>query len=522
MFAPILFWELKHTCRRRWFANVRRLFTLIVLLFFLWYVFDTETLFANYSPEFRFRRFLWLTPEYSGYLISAFGLAVFLLTPILAVTGVMQAMNSKILDLLLTSHQHSLEIVGSYWLATVAKFLLITLPVTPLLFWMASLLGTPWWVIGTRIVCIASLSLPIAAWSVMVTLRLRRNVPALVAAYFGGVALLPSLFLFFTDAQIGYMRHAQYDFVFWRNFVLFVTVPTALFLFTATVRLRAWLEGARLPARPLAESAQRPPVGDDPIFWKQFHIHDFSMIGGLRRLHLWARITVFVVVSCVACSAPPSVADLSPQFEMIVLLIAFPVGALAAAASTASVEREARTWDPLRVTLLDAEEYTSQTLRAVLQHMRTYWLATLPAVLILSCKGRAIGVLAPVVWLIAGSLMRPAAVIGLCYSITANSAAASILTALMVFLGAVVGAGVLLLMPGFVILEALDLNYQCAPHVVIGTKQGQILATLLHLLSTWLLLRAWFAWFNRRLLPAAIAFLTQSEKLFPATSQTIP
>jgi hypothetical protein len=198
------------------------------------------------------------------------------------------------------------------------------------------------------------------------------------------------------------------------------------------------------------------------------------------------------------------------------MLIAFPVGALTLAASTASVEREAGTWDPLRVTLIGADEYFTQTLDAVLVRMKTYWLATLPAVAILACKRGEIGLLAPVVWWAAGSLMRPAAIIGLCSSVRAQSASQSILRALVVFLAIVGGVGFAMLVFLIFCFESADRYAGFAVGLVLHGQRGGALLTLLHLLCTWLLLRYLFAWFTRRQLDAAVAFLSESECSQPA------
>ena len=354
MFAPVFLWELRYVFRRRWFHNVRRTYTLIVLFFFLWCVLDSLWYFDSPRFVYSIRAWLWVNREFAGYLTVIHLFAVFLLTPALVVSAVAQARHQRVFELLLSCQQRSRDIVLGHWLAALAKLAILLAPGVPLILLLHTIVGTPWWLIATYLTCLWLLALPIAGWSLLAAIWMRRTTSAFIAAYLGSVALWFMLFALFTDAQRALWSHAVYDGAFLRNFVGLISLPTTLFLAMATARVRYRCNLPSLPDASSTSTPSRPTVGEEPIYWKQYHLVDWFMLGPMRWLPHWARVVGFGLAVLALSSIDTRVADLTPYCESFLILVGFPLIALVWSATSISAEKESQTWDPLRVTMLRA------------------------------------------------------------------------------------------------------------------------------------------------------------------------
>ncbi|MSQ93091.1 MAG: hypothetical protein EXR98_00880 [Gemmataceae bacterium] len=435
MFTPVFLWELRDALRQRWFINVRRLYVLIVLLWFLWYLFDIHTRAGLWFGALRRDIDFWVTGGYLHGLWASHVAAILVLTPILAVGEVMRAKNQRVIELLLTSRLDSLEIVGGYWLATIAKVVVVTSPGIPLLVWVHVAFRTPWWEIVAFIVCSWLPALPIAAWALLVAIHFRRTSSAILVVYLGPVAAWVMAFAVYGFGRELFYRRLRQSDDFWLAVALIVFFLCGIpCLILAIWRLRSTLSSQQECRARARGTWSPPPIDDQPIYWKQSYASDWFMFKWLLRMPAWGRVGLFVIATCAASSSSPSWADGTPSCETVLILIAFPLAALVMCASTVSTERESRTWDPLRGTMIRADEYVEQTLRAILPRLFVYWLAILPAVAILTSKRFAVaGVFVPIAWLTAGVLMRAAAAVGFYHSARKPTSSASILTALIWF-----------------------------------------------------------------------------------------
>lgn len=512
MFKPIFLWELRDALRQRWFINVRRLFALIVLLWFLWYLFDTHTRFDLWFGALRRHTYLWLTGNYLDLLWISQVMAVFVLTPILAVGPVMRAKNQRVFELLFTSRLSSLEIVGGQWLAAFAKVIVVTLPGIPLLVWVHVAFGTPWWEIVAFLGCGWLPALPIAGWALLVAIHFRRASSAILVVYLGPVAAW--LLCYGIMSQFRW-RLGQSDF-FWGS-----AAVIAFFLFGFTcLMLAIWRLRSTLSAQQEVRARVRlawspPPIGDEPIYWKQSYASDWFMFKWLRRIPAWGRVGLFVIATCAASSSSPKWADGTPSCETVLILIGFPLAALVMAASTASTERESRTWDPLRGTMLRADEYVEQTLRAIEPRLFICWLAILPAVAILSSKRFvAAGYFVPIAWLMAGVLMRAAAAVGLYHSARKTASSASILTALSWFALHVFLCGMAGVIVTGWIIAILSTRYDLVPTLRLagGDREFRVFwPGVLLVLSTSCLALVYFSWMARYHVKATTLHLTTED-----------
>jgi hypothetical protein len=445
MFAPIFTWELRRTVPRRWFRSVRILYALIILCFFLWPFFPTDT-----DHQSSVRMFLRQTREYGYFLMVAHCSAIFLLTPILAAGPILQEKKRRTLELLLITRQRSADIVLGHWLAALVKLLIFTSPGVPLLLWTHAMLGTAWWAIAAWIGCTWLLALPLSAWSLFVAIEERNELLAIFKCYLGSAIFFLSLLLVFSNPQIFMSgkprlslsgRSADYDGLFWLEFALFIGVPT-LFCLSLAIRI---LRGAYFvrhePSAYNRIPGHRPPVSDEPIFWKQYYLHQAYT---LRFLPFWCRIGLVIALSS-GLALVPDPKRMMTFFAGIFLLFGFPLAALLWSCSIIITEREASTWDSLRMAPLRAKELVDQILSAIEKRIRLYWYAMFFAVMILLVKDWRSGIIILSCWLLGRINVRHAANAGIHSSVQMRSYLASVLNAGMKICGltyAIVGVAI--------------------------------------------------------------------------------
>jgi hypothetical protein len=345
MFAPICQWELFRILRRGWFSNVRLLYALTMAGLFLWSVNDLQNLpyfgrLYDVLDRFHFRA--------SGsrhLLMMVHVLTVVLLTPILAVGAMAQEKTQRTLELLLTTNLTALDIVLGHWLATVAKMVLLTLPGVPLLLFMHALLDAPWWTMTLWIACTWLAACPLAALALFAAIRLRWMISALLAGYVASGVLVMVLFAMSTDAQLSLWDHAVYDVAFWLTFSQWVIAPIVLALIVAILQLRSAhaLQQERTAPR---RDVNRPPVDDLPIFWKQYHLSARHLPAWTAFIPRWGWLALIVVVSS-GVALLPEPADV---WGVVLMLNLVPVATLTWTGTAVTAEREAQTWDSLRLT----------------------------------------------------------------------------------------------------------------------------------------------------------------------------
>jgi hypothetical protein len=451
MFAPIFTWELQRTMQRRWFHAARMMFAAVALSLFLWHLTEVTTFLKH--PGFRrsLPTFLGQTSEFEHYLkASLYGL-IFLLTPILAAGPILQEKRQKTLELLLTTQQRSADIILGHWLAALAKLLILTSPVIPVLIWLHAFRGeTPMiWIIAW-IGCAWLLALPISAWSILVAVYARQTSTALLFGYVGSVLLHASLAAGFRDAQLAGWPYAHYNGDFWTNFAILIFAPTALCLIIAISQLRSAFAAA--PEREVRAAANRPTlaVSDQPILWKQTHCNDVLMPRFVRWLPRWARVVGFIAIT-VAVASLPDRSGIWSMLEGFGAPVVFSLVAIVMGGSSISTERELGTWDSLRLTLVNAPEIVNDTITPLVSGLRRYWLALLPAVIVAIGKQPGallawdllfiVALAGVMLWAFTGVLLYHAAVAGLSSAVLSQTSLGSLIYAISRFTATVAIVG---------------------------------------------------------------------------------
>jgi ABC-type transport system involved in multi-copper enzyme maturation permease subunit len=190
------------------------------------------------------------------------------------------------------------------------------------------------------------------------------------------------------------------------------------------------LPDARPPAK-RARILRVPPVGDDPLLWKELHFGGTAAVGELLRVIAYGLIGVGLTIGLTAALVAlghPDIRRSAGQFGntaardlALALLTVVMIGTALRAAGAVSRERERRTLDSLRV--LPAGPDAVLRAKWLGSVLRTRWLTV--AVGVVLATGALAGAVHPaaVVWLAAAAAVHAGflASLGLFFSVTAAS-----------------------------------------------------------------------------------------------------
>jgi hypothetical protein len=161
-----------------------------------------------------------------------------------------------------------------------------------------------------------------------------------------------------------------------------------------------------------------PPVGNDPVCWKECHVEGLSTQTGRGRTPFWLELgVVFALwagVLLILCGdsldwkfervfpTDGSRPEVMPEFPFFVQgLTVMVVGTVLVAvrgAGAISSEKQRQTWDSLRLTALTAREIVRGKHRGILRAFFPYLAAALLPALLLSWTGGWVAVFWPVCW----------------------------------------------------------------------------------------------------------------------------
>jgi hypothetical protein len=129
--------------------------------------------------------------------------------------------------------------------------------------------------------------------------------------------------------------------------------------------------------------ARRPPVGDEPVLWREEYVEGVASLAALRRVPRWLGVVLvslvsFTVLGFLYAQRAVSHADQLYLFQsglglVVTLTTAVVVGVRSS--SAVSREREASTWEALLLTPLVAHAVIEQKFRGILRAARPYLLA---------------------------------------------------------------------------------------------------------------------------------------------------
>jgi hypothetical protein len=386
-----------------------------------------------------------------GALVAQHFAVLLLLTPALTATAFSEEKAKRTLEDLFTTALTSADILLGKYLARSLRALEVLLAGLPVLCAAGASAGLPLLFFVALLIVTVLMVLGVSALGMVAAVESKSPSGPVLATYvlLGGGALavgrfpVPALDPFHTLAP-GW-DHAGGAAVARRLLEAALAWGTLIVacLALAVWRLRpdglAQLEGGA--PRRLALAPARPPVGDDPVRWKEYHIEGLALLPMLRRVPRWLGVFVVLVLATGATyySALRSTARRGPvpdpwpylaQAFLFLFIAALVVAARCAGAVTG--ERERQTWESLRLTPLDGTTFLQGKLRGILDAVLPYYAAYAVPAFCLSAVGGIGGMLATGFGLVmAWPVMYYAAACGLRASVFGRSTWRSLVAGLM-------------------------------------------------------------------------------------------
>jgi ABC-type transport system involved in multi-copper enzyme maturation permease subunit len=371
MITPVLLWEARRVSRRpaamvwRWVAGA-------VLVLSVWPLLEDHR---------------WpLIAVYTDVLLQilvflSFFLAV-LLAPLFTASAITEEKNSGNLQLLLTSRLAAWDVVAGKLLGRLWPALLLLLPLLPVICFCAALTERGGGVVLVLVLLPLGPLFALGAAGLLASVWARTPPQALLGVFaagivgglavvwFGGVLRCFDPLFVLAPALAGSERAA----VAWRlaGSLLAWGFLGAVCLGLAVWRLRpACFAGPGVPKT----LPRRPPVADDPLFWKELHVEGAAPFAGLRRLPRWlavlgvALLSLLLLLGSLRLSwvltgpGPGTTGGLIDRPEELATcmhgLVITALGiVLVGVRSSAAIpsERDRRTWDLLRVSRLSPRQ----------------------------------------------------------------------------------------------------------------------------------------------------------------------
>jgi ABC-type transport system involved in multi-copper enzyme maturation permease subunit len=148
-------------------------------------------------------------------------------------------------------------------------------------------------------------------------------------------------------------------------------------------------------------AAGRPPVGDEPVRWREEHVEGVAPLAALRQVPRWLGVTLVSLVTVLVlgllyaqeAAGPPSTGMAKYLFHLKVGLVVAFAGLLVVGVRSSSAvtrEREARTWEALLLSPTVTRKVIEEKFRGILGAARPYLLAyAVPALVLALIHGFA-------------------------------------------------------------------------------------------------------------------------------------
>jgi ABC-type transport system involved in multi-copper enzyme maturation permease subunit len=348
--GPVLVYDVLRSARRGRFILVRWLYAVGLLLLLLWVyaVWSSERVFRTQAVQNDFREMAKLAEYYFGAFSIAQFLAVALLTPAYVAGAIAEEKEKKTLEFLLATDLENREIVFGKLIARVGNLTLFILTGLPVLSLMQFFGGIDPMLLMASFATTALTAASLAGLSILNSVLRRRARDAIVLTYLAAIGYLAAtgatLFLKFTLARYGALVWAGID---WGTvfdafhagnpiFGLYAVIQTmnsngplydtildelkgyAIFhgivavgsITWAVLRLRAVALGqaaviATKPRGIRRTLGRRPPIGRQPMLWKELWIEGKLRFGAVSRVLIALLvgvgfIPVFIILYIVA------------------------------------------------------------------------------------------------------------------------------------------------------------------------------------------------------------------------------
>ncbi len=376
MFDPIFAHDCLRIGNQRWFLVLRRVYTAYLLLIFLWFTIHLGLWPLRTSPQMAAHQLL----AYRNYLLLPHSFAILLFSCVIAVGGIAREKSQGTLELMLMSHLGAFDIVVGKWLARTAMIVAFTLPTVPLVVYLHVLLGQPLAHLLAWLACSWLFAATLAAAALLASVCLKHTTAALLAGYAATGFFTFALTRICADSHLMMRRHPFYDysFEFWAKLLALLTLPSLAMIAVAVWRLRPTLEKERsAPARRGWFGGRRlPPLGDEPVRWRERHATGNRLVPLLGAAPRWLCVAVVVGVCFCLASRIRRYEEGHVVAAFFGYLGFFAIFAAVRSSAAISAEREAGTWEPLLLTGLTPREIVEQKARGVLDSIRPYWLAS--------------------------------------------------------------------------------------------------------------------------------------------------
>jgi ABC-type transport system involved in multi-copper enzyme maturation permease subunit len=358
-------------------------------------------------PPSQYARFVSDAGPYVSFLLHQQLLLIVLLTPLLTAGAIVYEKEGDTLQALFGTALGPREIVTGKLLGRLAVLAVGSAPAVPVLVFMAALADFPVTNVCLALAQAAVLAFALGALCLLLSLRSRRSADAIIGCYaavFVGGLLVVSFHssiripaVLDPVAILGALTDTPREIRWWptvSHLGWWAAVGT-VFLGVTALRLNAVT--LRQPRAARGRWVYRPPIGDQPVRWRERHVMGVAPVVALRSIPAWmGRLGVFtfsavVVLQGLDQASGGSLRYLFREFD-IKGLMAFPrqhfarsdwlwgdinqmgfvlavVGGIAMSVRCAgSIEEEKRrkTWDDLVLTPLTLNEILEQKYAGVL------------------------------------------------------------------------------------------------------------------------------------------------------------
>jgi ABC-type transport system involved in multi-copper enzyme maturation permease subunit len=409
LFGPVLFYELVRLARRGRHALFRSLYALVLLLLLFLVYSEVETANAHEGRLPARQLAAFGTGFFSIFMVTQF-LAVVLLTPAYVGGAVCEEKERRTLGFLLATDLRSREIVLSKLASRLANLSLLVLTGLPILSLTEFFGGVDPDLVLAGFTATALTMLSVGCFSILCSVysrRARAAIPliyGLLASYLAASTVLMVLMLVWPTVgarQVPFTSLTELELVSWlnagnpifawfqvlqglqrgipiadiflnvlRNFAFFHILVALLCCTLAIVRLRAvYLREVSGPRRKRFRTAwrwrRRPPVGNQPMLWKETYSGARMSADWLGRIALGLLVTFSFVpavwIGYYAYFEPLVIGNDLPRWMngyvrvagSIVACVCLLAVALRASSSVTG-ERERQTWDSVLVTPLES------------------------------------------------------------------------------------------------------------------------------------------------------------------------
>ncbi|MCI0379117.1 MAG: ABC transporter permease subunit [Gemmataceae bacterium] len=432
----VYFLEWLNACRRGRHHMIRHVYVGVLVLEVLFYLFSW---FARVQAvDQRSEIAPWnITVERAWYFWQFFAYQHFfwilISTPAFVAGAVADEKTRGTLELLLTTDLTRTEIVIGKWLGQVAQVLVFTMPAWPIFVFLTFAGGLQ---PGTLLVLgldTLILIMTLAAGGILTSVWARKTSTAVLLLYGSFAAVLYLLASGDWLAHIGFhsfeqvnRQSAGHDWWspgwLWGWAAGVAVVLCCLCVATLTLRraFERFLSAVPRMPRWLAW-LRRPPVGDQPLRWKERFVGQVAIFAWLRQLpRRWAIALVFVLGVALFL-----ILESKPEtyfYHGLVMMTLVSLFVAVRASGAISGEREKHTWDSLLMTPLEARQLVRGKLWGIIDSARPYFLAYLIPALLWSARGELWGLFCTVFcWLASWGLLYYYGASGIYWSVQSTT-----------------------------------------------------------------------------------------------------